>query len=401
MPTFAYKAFDPQGVKLESEIDADNVEDAKKLLKNKGLLIAEVKEAKHSENLMARLRAPKVSFSDLEFLTSELSILLSSGVKIDKGLGILAKGSKDGPSAFLIKSIQSNLKQGKSVADSFDTKEKLFDSLYLNLISIGEASGKLPEVFLGLSEDLKFRKELKAKITQALSYPSVIMFVCIVCILFVFNYIVPQMGSIFAETDDLPLYTAILLGASEWMIKYQIWLFLGLLSLGVFIYSNRDNTQWQTKMASWLLTVPVTANLIKQIERIRFNSAMSLMLESGLKVDTAVGHAANNTSNPVISQSLKTANDKIKKGAAVSVSLGETPIYPDFYISLLEVGEESGRLSEVFGEIAKRSKDDFEQWITKVTNVLEPLLILFMGGIVGSVVVTMLLSVVSVNDINL
>lgn len=401
MPTFAYKAFDPQGVKLESEIDADNVEDAKKLLKNKGLLIAEVKEAKHSENLMARLRAPKVSFSDLEFLTSELSILLSSGVKIDKGLGILAKGSKDGPSAFLIKSIQSNLKQGKSVADSFDTKEKLFDSLYLNLISIGEASGKLPEVFLGLSEDLKFRKELKAKITQALSYPSVIMFVCIVCILFVFNYIVPQMGSIFAETDDLPLYTAILLGASEWMIKYQIWLFLGLLSLGVFIYSNRDNTQWQTKMASWLLTVPVTANLIKQIERIRFNSAMSLMLESGLKVDTAVGHAANNTSNPVISQSLKTANDKIKKGAAVSVSLGETPIYPDFYISLLEVGEESGRLSKVFGEIAKRSKDDFEQWITKVTNVLEPLLILFMGGIVGSVVVTMLLSVVSVNDINL
>jgi type II secretory pathway component PulF len=209
------------------------------------------------------------------------------------------------------------------------------------------------------------------------------------------------MGSIFSEADDLPIYTSILLGASDWMIKYQLWLFLGLISLGGFVYSNRKNEQWQTKMAAWLLTVPVSASLIKQIERIRFNSAMSLMLDAGLKVDTAVNHAADNTSNPIISQSLKIANDKIKKGAAVSVSLGETPIYPEFYVSLLEVGEESGRLSNVFGEIAKRSKEDFEQWINKVTNVLEPLLILVMGGIVGSVVVTMLLSVVSVNDINL
>ncbi len=401
MPSFSYKAFDSQGVKLESEVEAGNLEEAKKKLKSKGLLVAEVKESRSSENLLAKIRTPKVSFADLEFLTSELSILLSSGVKIDKGLGILAKGSKSGPSGSLIRSIQSNLKKGKSVADSFDTKEKLFDSLYLNLISIGEASGKLPEVFLGLSEDLKFRKDLKAKITQALSYPSVILFVCIVCILFVFNYIVPQMGSIFSEADDLPIYTSILLGASDWMIKYQLWLFLGLISLGGFVYSNRKNEQWQTKMAAWLLTVPVSASLIKQIERIRFNSAMSLMLDAGLKVDTAVNHAADNTSNPIISQSLKIANDKIKKGAAVSVSLGETPIYPEFYVSLLEVGEESGRLSNVFGEIAKRSKEDFEQWINKVTNVLEPLLILVMGGIVGSVVVTMLLSVVSVNDINL
>ncbi len=401
MPTYAYKAFDSQGVKLESEIDADSIDDAKKQLKGKDLLVAEVKEIQNSGSLLTRLRSPKVSFADLEFLTSELSILLSSGVKIDKGLDILVRGSKGGPSAFLIKSIQSNLKQGKSVSESFDTKEKLFDALYLNLISIGEASGTLPEVFLGLSEDLKFRKELKAKIRQALSYPAVILFVCIACILFVFNYIVPQMGSIFTEADELPIYTAILLGASEWMIKYQIWLFLGLLGLGGFIYSNRGNEQWRRRMATWLLTVPVSASLIKQIERIRFNSAMSLMLESGLKVDTAVGHAANNTSNPVISQNLKTANDKIKKGAAVSVALGETPIYPGFYVSLLEVGEESGRLSKVFGEIAKRSKGEFEQWITKVTSVLEPLLILFMGGIVGSVVVTMLLSVVSVNDINL
>jgi type II secretory pathway component PulF len=122
VPTYAYKAFDSQGVKLESEIDADSIDDAKKQLKGKDLLVAEVKEIQNSGSLLTRLRSPKVSFADLEFLTSELSILLSSGVKIDKGLDILVRGSKGGPSAFLIKSIQSNLKQGKSVSESFDTK---------------------------------------------------------------------------------------------------------------------------------------------------------------------------------------------------------------------------------------------------------------------------------------
>lgn len=397
---FDYKAFDASGVKIESSIDAPNLLNARQALEAQGLLITKITPQRKSLGLFSNAKK-KASFADLEFLTSELSILLASGVKIDKGLGILAKGAKSGPVGRLIREIQSNLKKGKTVAEAFTTKGEDFDPLYLNLISIGEATGRLAQTFRGLADDLKFKKELKSKVTQALSYPSVILFVCIVCILFVFNYIVPQMGSIFSESDELPIYTAILLGASDWMIKYQLWLALVLTVSGSLLYRSRKNERLRAMWAHRALSIPVISSLILQVERIRFNSAMALMLEAGLKVDGAIGHAAKNIKNSIINNRLMQARDKVKKGQSVSQSLAQTPLYPEFYISLLEVGEESGRLADVFNEIASRSKFEFEQWINRMTSLLEPILILVMGGIVGSVVVTMLLSVVSVNDISL
>lgn len=400
MAVFDYKAFDSSGVKIESSIDAPSLFDARVVLEKQGLLITKIAPQKKSLSLFSSSNK-KASFADLEFLTSELSILLASGVKIDKGLGILAKGAKTGSVGKLIREIQGNLKKGKTVSEAFTTKQNEFDPLYLNLISIGEATGRLAETFRGLADDLKFKKELKAKVTQALSYPSVILFVCVVCILFVFNYIVPQMGSIFSESDELPIYTAILLGASDWMIKYQFWLLGVLIVTGSLAYRGRKNEKFRSMLGHRVLSLPVVSSLILQVERIRFNSAMALMLQAGLKVDSAIGHAAKNIKNPVIHKRLMSARDNVKKGQPVSKSLAQTPIYPDFYISLLEVGEESGRLADVFNEIASRSKFEFEQWINRMTSLLEPILILVMGGIVGSVVVTMLLSVVSVNDINL
>jgi general secretion pathway protein F len=400
MATFDYKAFDASGVKVESSIDAISILEARKQLQKDGLLITKISQQRKSISLFSN-EHKKASFADLEFMTSELSILLASGVKIDKGLGILAKGAKSGAIGKLIREIQGNLKKGLTIAEAFKTKSNVFDPLYLNLIAIGEATGRLAETFKGLADDLKFKKELKAKVSQALSYPMVILFVCIVCILFVLNYIVPQMGSIFSENDELPVYTAILLGASDWMIRYQWWAFLVLSLMGGMMFRLRKKPQFQAFVGQRVLSVPVLSTLILQVERIRFNSAMALMLEAGLKVDSAIDHAAKNVKNPILNNSLKIARDKVKKGNSVSHSLSQTLIYPDFYISLLEVGEESGRLGDVFTEIAGRSKFEFEQWINRTTSLLEPLLILVMGGIVGSVVVTMLLSVVSVNDINL
>jgi type II secretory pathway component PulF len=145
----------------------------------------------------------------------------------------------------------------------------------------------------------------------------------------------------------------------------------------------------------------VASSLVIQVERIRFNSAMALMLKTGVRVDDAILLASRSVNNRIIKTSLEIAREKIKKGEAVAASLAMTPIYPDFYISLLEVGEESGELAHIFDEIAERSRTDFEGWTDRVTSLIEPLLILVMGGIVGSVVITMLLSVVSVNDISL
>lgn len=402
MGKFSYTAYDKAGVKYTDEIEAIDLVNAKKLLADRGLYVSDLREVKAGGLLTEyRFGEAKVSLDDLEFLTSELSILLSSGVKIDKALGIINKNRSHAAMGRLVSDILAQLKQGKPLSEAFAESGDVFDPLYINLVRIGESTGQLPRVFDGLSRDLKFKKELRAKVIQSVTYPAVILFVCILCILFVFNYIVPQMGSIFADGDDIPVYTAFLLAASEWMQKYQWFLFIGVgISVGA-LFSSRKKPGVAQKLAELSLSAPVLSSLVKQTERIRFSSAMALMLDAGVKVDNAIGYAANSIRNPIISKSLNNAKDKIKKGGPITAALAGTPIYSAFYLSLLEVGEESGKMDEVFTQIANRSKADFEGWTTRVTSLLEPVLILVMGGIVGSVVVTMLLSVVSVNDIGL
>ncbi len=396
---YKYKAYDPDGSIQEGEIEAQSIASAKKSLIGQGLMIAAIKQEGKSISVSNLFSTKKVGINDLEFLTSELAILLNSGVKIDKGLKIIGRGSKSPAVNKVVNEINDNLKSGCAVAEAFSTKEPVFDSLYINLIDIGERTGKLAEVFQGLANDMKFKAALKAKITQAVTYPAIILFVCIACILFVFNYIVPQMGSIFSEGDQIPVYTQFLLGASEWMIKYQVWLFIGIFSSAFLLYQKRHAPEVKSAFARYSLSLPLLANLVIQIERIRFNSSMALMLDAGIKLDVAMAAAAKNIKHPLIRTDLERANDRIKTGEPVAQSLSKTKIYPVFYVSLLEVGEESGKLATIFSEIAERSKKDFEVWTDKVTNILEPLLILVMGGIVGSVVITMLLSVVSVNEI--
>lgn len=401
MPLYKFKAYDKQGHSVEDIREAASAASLKTSLAAEGLLVANVSEQAKSLALSSPFKSQKLSLKDLEFLTSELSILLNSGVKIDKGLEIIARSKKEPITSRVVAEIIKKLKAGNAVSEAFKTNKQDFDPLYLNLIAIGEKAGTLPSVFAGLARDLKFQQALRSKVIQALTYPTVILFVCIVCVLFVFNYIVPQMGSIFDKGDDIPIYTRLLLGASEWMINYQLWLFAGLVGAVFVIAYQWQSPSFRTRLAQYALSMPVVADLVKQVERIRFNSAMALMTEAGVKVDHAINAAVANVQNPVIKNSLDIANNKIKKGEPLAKSLSMTPIYPSFYISLLEVGEESGELAKIFNEIAQRSKTEFEGWTDRVTNILEPLLILVMGGIVGSVVITMLLSVVSVNDISI
>jgi general secretion pathway protein F len=263
---------------------------------------------------------------------------------------------------------------------------------------MGEASGQLSEIFKGLARDLKFRKELKSKISQAMAYPMVILVVCILAIVFVFNFIVPQMSSLFDENDELPLYTSVLLNLSDWMISYQWYLLVAIICAGLAAKYLLAKNAFSTWLDDVSIKTPVIRNAIVQIERIRFNTSMALMLSSGVKLDEALGMASSTVKNGLLRRELISAKNKIKSGTSITEALKSNVMYSGLFISLLEVGEESGQLSVVFEEIADRSRSGFTSWTSRFTSVLEPLMILFMAGVVGSVVVVMLLSIISVND---
>ena len=399
MSWFIYKGFDQYGSKASGQIEAESKDLALLQLEKKEIFVSEL-------NLIAEKKVLDFSFSDrinlndLELLTSELSILLNNGVKIDRGLDIITRNISKPSLSILLKKVNSQLKKGSSLADALDRHQKVFGQLYINLIRLGEASGTLPVIFNRLSEDLRFKQSLGRKISQATVYPAVILMVCISSIFFVFNFIVPRMAGLFADIPELPWYTVAMLSVSSWFNTYQLHM------LGVFIFATLlfvwawNQKQYKVQIKTFFFNMPGFRRMSLLVDRIRFNSGLTMMLEAGVAIDQAIKLSAGSVDNPLTKQELEICVKKVSSGAILSKTLAETSLYPDFYVALLQVGEETASLPSVFDEITRRSRDEFELKSNKMTALLEPLLILFMGAIVGSVVVVMLMSMVSVNDVS-
>lgn len=399
MPNFKYEAYDQSGAKINGTLNAADKTTAMSELKSQKLIPLSLSEATSKQGLFDSLNS-RVTLSDLEFFTAELSLLLQSGVRIDKGIDIIRRSKSKPALASLLSDISQSLKRGGSLSAALKEHPNVFDKLYVNLVELGEASGELSDIFDGLAKDLKYKKELNRKLISALTYPAVIFLVCIASIFLIFNFIVPKMADLFSQQDTLPWYTQAMLNVSEWMQNYQWFLVFGVVAavfLGAAALRDHNNRE---KFQRFLLKVPGLKTALVSTERIRFNSGLAMMLKAGIPIDRALTLAIGNLKAEPIIRELTVAKEKIQRGGVLSEALAQTSLYPEFYVSLLEVGEASGNLPTIFEEIASRSRQDFESWTQRLTTLIEPLLILFMGVIVGGVVVVMLLSMVSVNDVS-
>lgn len=401
MERFHYQGFDSSGANVSGDITALDTEDAGKLLRQQGIFVKSIKPIV-SEKRGIQLFDAKLNLKDLEFLTTELSVLLDAGLKIDKGLELLRQNNRKPAMAELLDKLCKSVRSGKQFSQALkDTDPVLFDPLFINLVSIGEATGQLSAVFRNLAADLAFKRDLQQKITQALMYPLVICFVCVVSILFIFNYVVPNLAVMFEGREDLPVYTSLLLAASAWMTNYQ-WYLLGVIVLGALLIRHAlQKPEVRQQFARWQLRVPLLKHGVHLVERIRFNSGLTMMLSAGVAIDTAIELSAGNVRNQLLQRELLIALQKVKRGEKLSFALRQTSLFPDFFASLLAVGEESGELGRIFKEIAERSQKEFSAWVTRLTSLLEPLLIIVMGGIVGGVVVIMMLSITATTNAGL
>jgi general secretion pathway protein F len=403
MARFRYVGFDPSGGRVSGIVDAERLDLARDDLRGRGVMVSELASEGTGRDWRETLglQTERVRLEDLEFLTSELSLLLDSGVRIDRAIGILQRTGRSGAVGRLLSAMSADLKQGRQLSEAAAEHKDVFDPLYVNLIALGEASGQLPEVFRRLADDLRFRRDIRQKVVQAATYPLVVLSVCVLALLFIFNFVVPNLATLFADAKELPWYTSALLGASSFMKQYQWALAIGLAALGALLWQARKRPSVVEFRERVAIGSPFLSEATTTVERIRFTSGLGMMLESGLPVDRALQLATGNIRHGQLRREITIAVEKVRRGEQLSGVLRQTRLFPDFYASLLEVGEESGELGKVFNEIARRSRDAFSSWTLRVTTLLEPALILLMGLIVGGVVVIMMLSITSVADIGL
>ena len=395
---FEYKAVDSQGGRHQGFIEASSKLEAQQKLMADGIHPLELNALSSSTSIKS-LFEKGVSLDELEFFTSQLSLLLESGVRVDKGIDIILQSNVNPALNRLLAKISVSLKKGTSLSEAFSEHDDLFDPLYINLLKIGETSGNLPEVLNRLADDLKFRKELKSQISQALTYPSVIMAVCIAAIYFVLTFIVPKMAGIFTDITQAPWYTQVIIGVSNFFVENEVFIVGGVVLALVSLSYAFKQPHIRSKIYVLASRLPGVGNVILTAERIRFASSMAMMLDAGLQLDTTLELTSNTLKHEDLKRDTKQALKQLKSGKQLSAVLSKTRIFPDFFLSIIKVGEETGTLPKVFKEVAERSRGDLDQVIKKLTTLLEPLMLVFMGGFVGGIVISMLMSMVSINDV--
>ncbi|EGQ7974020.1 type II secretion system F family protein [Vibrio parahaemolyticus] len=392
--TYRYKAYDKQGKLVQGTELGKSELDVTVKLKKQSLIPLEV------TTLAQTKKVGRVTGAVIEETTSQLSLLLKSGLKIDKALEVLAENAPNAKIQSILEEVGIGVKQGRELWRCMSEHPTAFPNLYVEMVKIGEASGRLTEVFAKLAENLKFQRELSKKITQAMVYPMFILLVCVVSLVAIFNFVVPSMSGLFESLQEIPVYTQLLLDVSGFVQSYQAHMLAALVVAVIAFIKASENPDFRKRVDGFLAAFPLTRNAVLLVERIRYSASMELMLTSGVDLAKSMSMSTASVKSDALQSQLSKAHDDVSQGRSLVESLSGIQLFDPISLSLIRVGEETGQTGLVFGEINSRSRNQFETWMLKLTAMLEPLMIVIMGGIVGSVVIIMLLSIVSVNDVS-
>jgi general secretion pathway protein F len=337
---------------------------------------------------------------DVLFFTQELSTLLNAGVPLDRALTITSELTERSSFRLLVLDILRVVKGGKSLADSLSTHPDYFSELFINMVRAGEASGSLAVVFERLSEFERTRDDLRSYILSSLAYPSLLVVVGISSILVLMNFVVPRFAMVFEQSRiPIPGPTKVLIDASYFLRSYG-WIGLTLLSLTAiglygFVRTARGRLWWDTLR----LRIPVLGDALRKAETARFARAMGTLVSNAVPLVQSIGIAGATLNNHKIAKSLEIVATGVKRGEGIAAPLKRAGQFPPLAGHLLSVGEETGRLDAMFVRMADIYDADTRTAIRRFTSLFEPLIILTMGLIVGSLILSILVAIVSINDI--
>jgi len=337
---------------------------------------------------------------DVLFFTQELSTLLSAGVPLDRALSITAE-LNDRPSfRVLVQNILRTLKGGRSLADSLAAFPAHFSELYINMVRAGEAGGSLAVVFERLSEFERTRDDLRAYIVSSMAYPTLLSMVGIGSILVLMNFVVPRFAAVFEESRiEMPLPTKMLLIGSKFLQSYG---WLGITLLVVFVigmYTYVRTTSGRLWWDTLRLKIPLLGDALRKAETARFARAMATLVSNSVPLVQSLSIAGATLNNRRISGSLEIISLGVKRGEGIAGPMRRAGQFPPLAAHLLSVGEETGRLDSMFVRMADIYDAETRSSIRRFTSLFEPIVILVMGIVVGTLILSMLLAIVGMNDV--
>jgi general secretion pathway protein F len=339
---------------------------------------------------------------DILFFTQELATLLNAGIPLDRALSITVELTEGDEFRAVVQDVLRVLKGGKSLADSLATHPTYFGDLYVNMVRAGEASGSLLQVFQRLSEFEATRDELRSFIIGSMIYPALLSFVGLASILVLMYYVVPRFASAFAASQmAIPLPTQIMLSISDFLRAWG-WVFLlGFLILFAafqsYIRTPAGRLWWDRRR----LRLPLLGEALLKAETARFARAMSTLVANSVPLVQSLAIARGILNNKIVANAIDGISLGVKRGEGIATPLRRAGVFPPLAAHLLSVGEETGHLDAMFARMAEIYETETRTAIKRFTAVFEPVVILVMGVVVGALILSMMLAITSVNEVNI
>lgn len=398
MTTFVYKAKNRTTQTVSGQINAQNQEEAVDLITQLGLLPVSVVEQSVIENKALLSKPRKVRNRELYTFTKQLANLVRSGTSLLRSLEILTEQTQSIYLKSVIRSIAQGVKNGKAFSACLSDFPYIFSSLYVTMVNAGEEAGNIHDMLYSLATYLKKQEEIITKVRSALAYPLLMMAVGMGTVYFILTFVLPKMSGLFTNLGNtLPLPTVILLSLSTLLSKYTLWILLAVAGITFALYNFFRSYQGRYILSQMVLKFPLFGELILKSELARFCSTVELLLKSGVPILRSLQIAIPILGNDLLKEKFLKCKNDLTAGGSLGKSLKDTAGIPLMVGHLITVGEESGNLPDVLGEIAETYEQETGEQIKIMTTLLEPVMILLIGSIIGFIVFSILLPIFQID----
>ncbi len=396
MPSYSYTAINDAGVKKKGILSADSEREARKLVKD--LKLTPLKISK-SKNLDKTLRTKN---KDIVLMTRQLATLLEASTPIVDSIDITARQTKNKNLIHILYNLKEDLIQGKRLGNSMKKYPGIFSDTYVSMVSAGDSSGNLDTVFSKLADYLEESASIRQKVISALTYPLILIGFSILVIISLLAFVLPQVIDQFIKAGaELPFITKFLIGISNNIIP--ILLIITFLSGSSYYIYKKYTKDKKNKLLvdKKILAIPFLGNFILNSELERFSSTMELLLASGTNLDIALEECSKIFNNQYLSNIVMNAKDDVVEGKDFVIAMKHDEIFPDIFIQLISSGYRSGNLEKMFNKVSNFMKSEIENKRSVFLSLLEPIVIIFMGGFIMMIVLAILIPIMQMNTLSI
>lgn len=403
MAAFEYKALEKTGKQKKGVMEGDNARQVRQRLKEQGLIPVEVIETKSKQQSGASKGfglKRGISVNDLSLITRQLATLVQAGMPLEESLKAVAEQGEKAHIRSMMMGVRSRVIEGYPLAESFADYPHVFDDLFCSMVAAGEKSGHLDTVLNRLADYAENRQKMRSKLQQAMIYPIMLTLIAISVIAFLLATVVPKIVDQFVQMGQgLPAITEVLLAASNFVVN---WGLLVVAVVGMIIITVKWLLTKPHLRLAWdkkILQLPVVGKVVRGLNTSRFARTLSICTSSAIPLLDGMKVAADVMSNSYFKQQVLEAADNVREGASLRVSLEQTKLFPPMMLHMIASGEQSGELEQMLTRSADNQDRDFESLVNMALGVFEPLLIVFMAGIVLFIVVATLMPIIELNNL--